>query len=193
MPQEFRIPTTRLCHPLSETTFPCVASTMSTEYIPDNEPQTSLQSSPPERLKGRVFRARVLYTTEGRDTNWSVLSLRGVKGVSASLRMPADEVLVSRGDILQVQAEAEPYMHRSKQYVRVQLVKRVSEPIIRKEYRADTALQKRYRLMCRIQKQKEESVRKAGESPSSSDQSDAPSYVSNTIFSALMDDDRDEE
>jgi len=77
--------------------------------------------------------------------------------------------------------------------VRVQLVKRVSEPIIRKEYRADTALQKRYRLMCRIQKQKEESVRKAGESPSSSDQSDAPSYVSNTIFSALMDDDRDEE
>ena len=94
-----------------------------------------------------------------------------------------------------MQAETEPYTHNNKKYVRVKLVERIGEPKISREYKADVGLQKRYKLLCRILQEQNNggssssspsssSVKKNGESTDTKQ----PSYVSETMFSALMDD-----
>ena len=103
----------------------------------------SNQPSSPSCLKGKVFSARALYTREGRDRNWTVLSLDGVNDIAGSLVLPAEKSLVSKGDRLRVQIQSKPYTHNGRTYVRVWLLERLGIPKMLQEYRRSKRMEER--------------------------------------------------
>lgn len=166
--------------PLAESTRAVADTGGAPELAQVPPPVAASVSAPPEpterSLVGKTLKACVLYTNEGRDTNWSTLSLHGVKGIRASLRLPADKPLASKGDVLLVQVESGPYTHRKRRYVRAKLLRRITKPLILREFEANAALQMVYRQMSQT----------PNTPPRFADTEEPPSYVTGSTYYALL-------